>query len=444
MNGLLRIESPAMRRLSALAPIMISFLLGSGECRGQSATTETSSPVILPAKTAVILHLKESLYKKDAKPGQPLAFEVGYDVVVNGQIFVQSGTPVKGSFLRVDHLGKGPAKVLIDLGPAQTVSGEMARLTSTGTSASDQPYGVADAVSWGAEIPPIIPVFVVMSLFQKKVLLDKGAGCGWFALGGCGVWVVAHVAENVALDPEKQQAAQAKYVEKIQAAEAQLEAQLREFLHQLPDEKQKAAEAQLREILNQVPESSIGTGLFFVSHKAQLLHQAGDLDAAMEEYRGALAWGPSSHLEIAGLLREKGDLAGAVSECRTAVQLSPDDERARIGLIDTLTDSGDLESALAEVKEALRMWPERPYFHYLLGRVLVKKNDPDAAIVELQWALKEEENHLSPANCELGRAFELKGDPKAAMRQYHTAIRAHGGDKECHAAYERLRQRVKK
>ena len=137
-------------------------------------------------------------------------------------------------------------------------------------------------------------------------------------------------------------------------------------------------------------------------------------------------------------------MAGAVSECRTAVQLSPDDERARIGLISTLTDSGDFDSALAEAREAVRMWPERPYFHYLFGRVLVKKNDPDAAIAELQWALKEEKNHLSPANCELGRAFELKGDPKAALRQYRTAVRAHGGDKECRAAYERLQLRAKK
>ncbi len=428
---------------------MIAFLLGSVECTAQSAT-ETSSPVILPANTPVILRLKESLYKKDAKPGQPVKFEIGFDVVVNGQIAIQSGTVVTGSLRQVDRTGKGPAKVLIDLGPAQTVSGEMARLASTGTSASDQPHGVADAVSWGAEIPPIIPVLVVMSLFQKKVLLDKDAGCGWFGglgLGGCGVWVVAHVAEDAALDPAKQHAAQAEYIEKQKEKQKAAETELREFLKQLPEEKQKAAEAQLREFLKQVPESSIGGGLFSASYKGQLLHQAGDLDAAMEEYQRDLAWNPNSpelHLEIAGLFREKGDLARAASECRTAVQLSPDDERARIGLISALTDSGDFDSALAEAQEGVRMWPERPYFHYLFGRVLVKKNDPDDAIVELQWALKKEKNRFSPANCELGRAFELKGDPKAALRQYHTAIRAHGGDKECHAAYERLQLRVKK
>jgi tetratricopeptide (TPR) repeat protein len=317
----------------------------------------------------------------------------------------------------------------------------MARLAPTRTAKTDDSLDPTFAF----EFPPIIPVFLVMRLFEKKVFLDKDAGRTWLGCWGCGVWVVAHVAENVALDPAKQQAAQAKYIERQKEKQKAAEAQLHEFLKQVPEEKQKAAEAQLHELVKQMSESSTGAGLFSgASYKAQLLHQAGDLDAAMEEYRGALAWDPSSHLEIAGLLREKGDLAGAVSECRTAVQLSPNDERARIGLISALTDSGDFDSALAEAQEGVRMWPERPYFHYLFGRVLVKKNDPDDAIVELQWVLKQEKNHDWKASCALGSAYEQKGDPKAALRQYHTAIRAHGGDKECHAAYERLQLRVKK
>jgi tetratricopeptide (TPR) repeat protein len=124
------------------------------------------------------------------------------------------------------------------------------------------------------------------------------------------------------------------------------------------------------------------------------------------------------------------------------VQLHPQDERPRIALVNALADSGDLDAALAEVHEVIQAWPQRPYFHYLLGRVLLKKNDRDAAIVELQRALKETKNHLGPANCELGRAFELKGDPQAALRQYRTAFRAHAGDKECHAAYERLQREL--
>ena len=78
-----------MPRLPLLVPIVISLLLGSLECRAQSASAESMSPPMLPAHTSVILHLKESLYKKDAKPGYSLEFEVGYDVVVNGQVVIQ-------------------------------------------------------------------------------------------------------------------------------------------------------------------------------------------------------------------------------------------------------------------------------------------------------------------------------------------------------------------
>jgi hypothetical protein len=167
---------------------MISLLLGSMECRAQSATAETLSPPILPANTPVILRLTKSLYKKDAKPGQPVEFEVAFDVVVNGEIFVQSGAAVTGSLRQVDHTGKGPAKVLIDLGPAQTISGEMVRLAWTGM--TTQTKDEID-ITFAAEIPPIIPVILVVRLLEKKVLLDKDAGRSWLGCWdmGCG-WLL--------------------------------------------------------------------------------------------------------------------------------------------------------------------------------------------------------------------------------------------------------------
>ena len=438
-------------RLPPFISIVISLLLGCMQGGAQSVTAETSRPVILPANTSVILRLKQSFYKKDAKPGYSLAFEVGYDVLLNGQLVIQSGTPVNGSVRQVGHADKGPPKLLIDLGTVQAVSGEIVRLVPPSFS-SDRSGGIAETVGWGSEAGPLLPAFVIASLFEKKVLLDKDA---W---GG-----VVQTVENVALDPAKQKAAQEQYIAN-----------------------RKVAQAELCELLaspNSPNGERIGSlarrSLLGDANKAALLRGAGDLDGAIEEYQllasrrdlpcsdkyAVISFGePFSgagvvpkeqeqllksisadlHLELAGLYREKRDFVHAISEFRTAVQLQPEDEPTRIGLICTLQDSGDLDAAIAETKEAIRIWPGNSYFHYLLGRVLVKKNDAEAAIVELQWALKETKNQMSPANCELGRAYEQKGDLEAAFRQYRTAFRAHVNDEQCRAAYERLKLQPKK
>jgi tetratricopeptide (TPR) repeat protein len=409
-----------MRKLLPWGSLLLALLLGSMDCRAQDASVESSGPLILPANTNVILHLTKSLYKRDAKPGRPVEFEVAFDVFVNGQIFISSGTPVTGSFRGMERAGKGPPQVLIDLGPAQTVSGETVRLAPTRTAKSDD--GLDPTFAF--EFPPMIPVFVAMEVFEKRVLLDKDAGRSWLGCWGCGVWVVARVAENVVLDSAKQ----------------------------------KSVQAQFRE--SEPHKRLLESGIFFEDDfKAQLLRQAGDLDAAINVYQQALAAMPDSldsrdsvpasfaallHLGLAKLLLEKRDFAHAIAEYRTAVQLPPKDEHAREGFVTFLVESDAPDVALAEIKEAMALWPDNIYFHFILGRLLIKKNDPDAAIVELQWALKKWNNRSSQANCELGRAFELKGDPRAALSQYRTAFRAHLNDEQCRANYERLRRQLKK
>ena len=403
-----------MRRLSAAAALITALLLGSEEGKAQSVASDWSNPMILPANSRVILRLHENLYKKDARPGQSVEFEVAYDVVANGQTFIPSGTLVNGHSRGFDHTGKSPARVLFDLEPVRTVSGAVVRLTATevrGT--SGQPgFGVSDAISAGGETgalaPFVIPAFLIAVAFEKKVMFAQGA------------YGVARVTEDVAFDPAK--------LEPIQRP---------------PSEVLGGGVIFLSLFVNAVREFPADR-----SGAAETLYRFGDLDGAIEECQKALALYPSSpevHLQAAGLFREKGDATRAALESGAAgklllgrVQLNPLDERTRIDVINAFTDAGDLDAALAQAKEAMEALPDRPYFHYLLGRVLVKKNDPDAAIVELQQALEKYNQHLWPANCELGRAFELKGDSKAALRQYHTAVRAHGGDSECRAAYERL------
>jgi hypothetical protein len=412
-----------MRRLPLFVPMMIALLLGSVECKAQSATAETLSPPILPASTPVILRLKENLHKKDAKPGQPVQFEVALDVVVNGQIFIQSGATVSGSIREINK-----AKVLIQLGSVQTITGEMVRLSGAGMTKDDASQGdrprlkdVGGLVAFDPEIlpalPVIVPVLAVMELFpRKKVLLHKDAS------------VVAHVAENVTLDPAKLKSEPGPEPERTPSSEVL-----------------KGGFVFLRLLLTNDPRAN-GPFRNLVS-TGDHMHKAGDLDGAIEEYQQALALGGDSwdvHYFLAQVFEEKRDFVHALPEYQRAAQLKPDYEYGWERFASLLVESGDPDAAPAEIKEAMRLWPGNIYFHYLLGKALVRKNDPDGAIVELQWALKQWKNHSWQTNCELGRAYERKGDLTAALGQYRTAYRVHMDNKECRASYERLRSQLKK
>jgi hypothetical protein len=271
-------------RLPVFVPIMISFLLGSVECRPQSPIAETSSPSILLANTPVQLRLKKNLYKRDAKPGWPVEFEVTLDVIVDEQVVIPSGAAVNGSIRQVHQTGKGPAELLIDLESTQTITGEMVRLTGPGTtkdeaSLDDKPRlkDIPGIVALGPEIIPVLPVVVpvlaVMEVFPgRKVLLHKDASA------------VAHVAENVALDSAKL----------------------------------KAGQAQFRESLR----GRMMASCIFYGAKSSA--QGRDLDEAIKDCQEALILEPDSfflpylHCALGRALELKGDLEAALREYLTA------------------------------------------------------------------------------------------------------------------------------
>jgi hypothetical protein len=385
-------------RLPAFAPIVILLLSGSLESRAQqSALPETPSPPILPADTAVPLRLTANLYKNDAKPGFPVAFEVLQDITVDRRVVIPMGSIVQGTVQQVEPSGKGPATVLIALAPTQTVFGETVHLAAPKVTTDDpglrrpglRDVGTLAGTEAAPALPVIVPVLAVMALFPgKKVLLHKD------------LQEVVRVAESVALDP-------AKFAQQEQISDST------ECLHYLHS-------------------------LFSTSDSLRKTAQSEDAVAACQHSfpQASLA---DLHFRAAELSRKKGDFVHALPEYRTAVQLDPNIKDVRIGFIEALEESGDFDAAMAEGREALRLWPDETYFRYLLGRELLKKNDPDAAIPELQSALQSTKNRMAPANCSMGRALELKGDLPAAFTQYRIAYRAHLRDADCLASYQRLK-----
>ena len=107
--------------------------------------------------------------------------------------------------------------------------------------------------------------------------------------------------------------------------------------------------------------------------------------------RGNVRTSPRSaddRLKLAEGLYRIGDLDAAIDECRIAIALNPDDARAHLQLGIALMAKQDWRAALAELKEATRLNPELTQAHYNLGTVYYTTGNLKAAIGSYRQALE--------------------------------------------------------
>ncbi len=153
--------------------------------------------------------------------------------------------------------------------------------------------------------------------------------------------------------------------------------------------------------------------------------QAGDLDAAIEQYRDAIRHCPTwaeGHSRLGDALFDKGDVEEALAECREAVRLEPDSAHARHNLAYVLKGTGQSEAAIAEYREALRLDPGQTKSHGNLGHALQAQGELDAAVAEYREVIRLDPkgalgHHL------LATAFKAKGDVEGAKAEWREALR---------------------
>lgn len=92
-------------------------------------------------------------------------------------------------------------------------------------------------------------------------------------------------------------------------------------------------------------------------------------------------------LKLAEGLYRIGDLDAAIEECRVAIALKPDYARAHLQLGRTLMAKQDWRTALAELKEATRLNPELTQAYYNLGAVYYTTGNLKATIEAYRQAL---------------------------------------------------------
>jgi len=106
---------------------------------------------------------------------------------------------------------------------------------------------------------------------------------------------------------------------------------------------------------------------------AEELEEDGQLDAAAEMYRAAMAaGGPKAEIcfQVAELLYRQGDLAAARERYYMAVELDEDYVEARANLGCVLAELGQRELAVAAFEGALAYHPDYADVHYHLARTL--------------------------------------------------------------------------
>lgn len=120
--------------------------------------------------------------------------------------------------------------------------------------------------------------------------------------------------------------------------------------------------------------------------EAERLEDDGELSAAAEAYRAALAAaGPNAEINfaLAELLYRQGEVAAARERYYSALELDEDYVEARANLGCVLLELGDRELAIAAFCGALASHPEYPDAHFHLARTLDELNRPAEA--EQHW-----------------------------------------------------------
>jgi len=109
-------------------------------------------------------------------------------------------------------------------------------------------------------------------------------------------------------------------------------------------------------------------------------------DEACDAYRAALELEPEfadAHVNLGRLLHEVGDVYAALVHYRAALSLRPGDTTAAFNVGVALEDLGATVDAITAYRRALECDPRNPDAHYNLARLLEQDGKPDLAVRHL-------------------------------------------------------------
>ena len=157
---------------------------------------------------------------------------------------------------------------------------------------------------------------------------------------------------------------------------------------------------------------------------ARALHSAGDLIAAIKNYKQAIKIKPDyiiAHDNLALSLKNSGDLDAAIKTYQDVLTIKPDYADAYYNMGMTQTEKGDLDASIDSYKQAIKIKPDFADAYYNMGIILKEKGDLDASIDSYKQAIKIKPD-FALVYYDMGIALAEKNDPAASIESYKKAI----------------------
>ena len=123
-----------------------------------------------------------------------------------------------------------------------------------------------------------------------------------------------------------------------------------------------------------------------------------------------------AHSNLGLILHEQGNLDRAVAEYREAKRIAPSEASVRNNLGNTYCDQGNYDLAIEELQSLYSQHPEWQQGHACLASAYMAKKNYDAAVEELRLALRQNPTGSTEHRI-LGQALMLDNKPDEALRE---------------------------
>jgi tetratricopeptide (TPR) repeat protein len=155
-------------------------------------------------------------------------------------------------------------------------------------------------------------------------------------------------------------------------------------------------------------------------------HMAGDLPAAIAEYKATISINPNlaePYCNLGLIYNQQHNFQAALDEFHKALAVNPKDAITYNGVGAALRAQKDLVGAIKNWQTAVKFDPKLATAHYNLGTAYEMEKEYDKALNAYKLAVTQD-SHLGEAYYRMGLILQRKNDPAQALEEFSKSLKA--------------------